>query len=366
MALTLALPAPADQEPAVAQAPQAFRAAAERVLPSVVTIETYGGVSATGRASRGPGKGRRPPGAPGGPGQGPQIRGISRPGEGPTTGLIISADGYVITSTFNFIRKPPIVTVALPDGSQHVAKLLGRDDTRGLQLLKIESLPEGAKLHVPTLVPVDGVTVGQWAISVGVGYGGDEPALSAGIISAKNRIFGKAVQTDANTSPANYGGPLIDLDGRVIGLCVPLSPQGGAGVEWYDSGIGFAVPLAGADELIERMKRGEVIEPGRLGVQAKPGPAGAGVTIAKVMDKSPAQEAGLKDGDVVVTVNGQKIIDLVHLKSIIGRFVAGQRVTLEIKRGDQTLKIEATLSAGQDAPDTPPTKPIEIGPKKKD
>src|SRR5262249_41731663 len=130
-------------------------------------------------------------------------------------------DGYIITSTFNFLKRPPVITVVFPDGKRHVAKLLGRDDTRKLCLLKVDGVQS---LPVPEFVPRSELKVGQWAVAVGVGYGDGSPALSAGIISAASRISGKAVQTDANTSPANYGGPLVDLDGRVIGVCVPLSP----------------------------------------------------------------------------------------------------------------------------------------------
>ncbi len=113
-----------------------------------------------------------------------------------------------------------------------------------LVLLKVaadEALP------VPTWVPRQELAVGQWTIAVGRTYPGSFPNVSVGILSAINRVWGKAVQTDAKVSPSNYGGPLIDIRGRVIGVLVPLSPQQEgefAGAEWYDSGIGFAVPLA--------------------------------------------------------------------------------------------------------------------------
>ena len=87
-------------------------------------------------------------------------------------------------------------------------------------------------------------------------YGDFEPAISAGIVSALNRFDVKAVQTDANVSPANYGGPLMTIDGRLIGLCVPMHPKQKdvlAGVEWYDSGIGFAIPLDGLSTWIDKV-----------------------------------------------------------------------------------------------------------------
>jgi serine protease Do len=334
-------------------APKAFRAATAKVLPSVVTIETYGGVVIPG-GPKPKGSGRKRGGGGGG---------ISRPGEGPTTGFSVSEDGYIITSTFNFLRKPAIITVVLQDGSQHVAKLLGRDETKKVCLLKIE-LPAGKKLSVPKYVDPDKLKIGQWAISVGVGYGTDEPAISSGIISAKKRIFGKAIQTDANISPANYGGPLINLDGDVIGICVPLSPRGNsaaAGVEWYDSGIGFAVPMHGMARMIQQMKEGKTIYPGRVGVQPKPGgKAGAGIAIASVVKDSPADKAGIKKGDVVTHVNTEKIQDMLHLRTVLGRYVAGDTIKLTLKRAGKEMKLDVTLNTGKadiDNPSVPPPPP---------
>jgi len=214
---------------------KAIHVASDRVLPSLVTIETYGGVATGARRGR--------------------VAGVSKPGVGPTTGLVISEDGYILTSSFNFRDKPPIITVILRDGSKHVAELRGRDAKRRLCLLKIDT---DKKLTVPEVMPRDELRVGSWALSLGVGYGDFEPAVSVGIVSALDRYDVKAVQTDANISPANYGGPLLSIDGRLIGVCVPLhptNPKVTAGVEWYDSGIGFAIPLEGLADQIEKMKR---------------------------------------------------------------------------------------------------------------
>ena len=345
-------------------APKAFRAAVDKVLPSVVSIETYGGVNLnSGPAPKQPAKKDTP-----GKRTKTGMQGISRPGEGPTTGLVVSEDGYIITSTFNFIRKPAIITVVLRDGTQHVAKLLGQDETRKICLLKIE-LPDDKKLPVPAIVDAGGIEVGQWSISVGVGYGDADPAVSAGIVSAKNRISGKAIQTDANISPANYGGPLVDLDGKVIGICVPLSPQGGgaaAGVEWYDSGIGFAVPLHGLDKLIAQMKEGKSIEPGRMGVQPGPGPGGKGVSVRAVQPKSGAEKAGLQKGDVITAIDGEVIQDGLHLRSIMGKYVAGDTLKLTVKRGDKELEIELTLDSGNPDVENPTLPPPAPKPEEKE
>jgi len=327
-------------------APKAFRSAVRKVLPSLATIETFGGIARPGGKRRG------------------QMTGISKPGDGPTTGLIVSADGYIITSTYNFIKKPPVITVTLRDGSQHVAELLGRDETRKLCLLKISGVKD---LPVPALAPRGAVRVGQWAVSLGVGYGDDDPAISSGIVSAVNRISGRAVQTDANISPANYGGPLVDVEGRLLGVCVPLSPQSqaaAAGSEWYDSGIGFAVPLDGADAWLAELKAGKVIQPGRLGIAPKPtGPQG-GVAIAQVAPNSPALKAGLQVGDQILKIGDEPILDGAHLRIVIGRYVAGDEINISIKRGEKESVVKAKLEAGSDQP-TPAPQPVKPADSKK-
>jgi serine protease Do len=332
-------------------APKAFRAAVERIKPSLVTIEAFGGIGpSAGKTKRGGG-------------------GISQPGDGPTTGLIISPDGHIATSTFNFIRKPPIITVILPDGTRKVAKLLGRDETCKLCLLKVDGV---TNLAVPTWAPPEEIRVGQWAITVGVGYGGDEPAVSVGIISATRRVSGKAVQTDANISPANYGGPLLDLEGRVIGVCAPLSPMGQgdlAGVEWYDSGIGFAVPLAGREKHIARLKAGETLLPGgQLGVQLRTAAKDTAAkeaaekdastpVIESVAANSPAAKADLKTGDRIVSFAGEKVFDNQQLGTLVRRYYKGDTARLEVRRGEQTVSAEVTFT-GFTAPQ--PKKPSKF------
>ena len=113
---------------------------------------------------------------------------------------------------------------------------------------------------MPVAVPRNEMTIGQWAIAVGRTFESTKPSLSVGIISALNRIWNKAIQTDAKISPNNYGGPLVDIRGRVLGVLVPMSPMATdelAGIEWYDSGIGFAVPLADIMQVLPRLEKGE-------------------------------------------------------------------------------------------------------------
>jgi serine protease Do len=300
-------------------APRAFRAAAAKVLPSIVAIDTFGGL-APAAVERG------------------ALIGFGPAGRAPTTGLIVSGDGFIVTSTYNLLDRPPVITVTLRDGTRHVARLAGRDETRNICLLKIDGRRD---LPVPEMIARDKLRPGQWAVSVGVGFGDAEPGISAGIVSATHRVFGRAVQTDANTSPANYGGPLVDIEGRVIGVCVPLSPASGelaAGAEWYDSGIGFAVPLAERENLLAALKDGRTIEPPHLGIKI----ASQG-TIESVEAGSPAEQAGLATGDRIESVDGDAVLDAVHLRYLIGRRNAGDKVRLAVRRDPMRKEVEVRL-----------------------
>ncbi len=216
LCLGLARPAAAQEDDLNLLEEQAFRAAVQRVAPSVVQIETLGGLERVGEVLI---------------------------GSGPTTGLIVDEGGYVLSSAFNFIQKPTSILVTLPSGKRATAEIVARDNSRMLVLLKVTT---DEKLPVPEFVPREELQVGQWTLAVGRTFSTNQPNVSTGVLSAVNRIWGRAIQTDARISPTNYGGPLIDIRGRVLGVLAPLSPQQQgevAGAEWYDSGIGFAVPV---------------------------------------------------------------------------------------------------------------------------
>src|SRR5262249_25128008 len=150
------------------------------------------------------------------------------------------------------------------------AKLVATDRSRMLSLLKI-----GATDLVPIpMASAQTVRVGHWAIALGRTFDAEQPSVSVGIVSALNRIWGRALQSDAKISPVNYGGPLIDVEGKAIGILVPLS-QGEkdetAGVEWYDSGIGFAIPISDVMASVERLKAGKDLFAGLMGIGLKQG-----------------------------------------------------------------------------------------------
>lgn len=301
---------------------EAFRAAVRRIAPSVVRIETIGGLEKVGNVLV---------------------------GEGPTTGLVVSEDGFIVSSAFNFAQQPTSILISLSSGERAAARIVARDTSRMLVLLKVNA---AAKLPVPEFVPVAEMRPGQWSIAVGRTFDGQVPNASVGILSAVNRIWGKAIQTDAKISPSNYGGPLVDIRGRVLGVLVPLSPQGKAeqpelaGAELYDSGIGFAVPMAELLPRLERWKKGENLESGLLGVVLKGQDNNSDpAEIGLVQVKSPAAAAGFKAGDTIVELGGSKISRLGELRHALGRYYAGESVPATVQRGTERITASLTLVA---------------------
>ncbi|HEY2825960.1 MAG TPA: PDZ domain-containing protein [Pirellulales bacterium] len=301
---------------------QAMKAAVEHVAPSVVRIETLGGLETIGNFLV---------------------------GTGPTTGLIVSSDGYIVSSAFNFAQQPAQILVDLADGTRLPAKVVAHDHSRMLVLLKVSTDGLNAKrqLPVPEAAPVAEMKVGQWAIAIGRTFDGGQPNISVGVISAVNRVWGRAVQTDAKISPANYGGPLVDLHGRVLGVLVPMSPQETsemAGLEWYDSGIGFAVPLEQINRVLPRLIKGEDLRPGLLGVSLKPGdPYADAPVIAASHPKSPAALAGLKAGDRISEINGVKVGSASEMRHQLGPMYAGEKVAVVALRGNERIERSAEL-----------------------
>ncbi|MFZ5830989.1 MAG: PDZ domain-containing protein [Planctomycetota bacterium] len=320
-----ALPVPSfGQQPAptisddelVAREEGAVRAAIERAAPSVVRIETVGGLERVSSMLF---------------------------GTGPTTGVIFDPEGFVVSSAFNFLNKPTSILVRLPNGQRKPAQLVATDHNRMLVLLKVAA---DTPLPVPEILPESDLHVGQWAIGVGRTFEAEEPNVAVGIISALGRIWGKAIQTDASISPSNYGGPLVDIRGRVAGVLVPLSPESNdelAGVEWYDSGIGFAIPAEFVKSLLPRLREGKDLYPGVLGISMGRDLNVGDAIIARCPPGSPAADAGLKQGDVIVEINGQPVRRAADVKMRIARLYAGDKVHIVVTRGDERLERELEL-----------------------
>ena len=296
---------------------QALYDAAAKVAPYVVRIETIGGLEKVGKVLT---------------------------NMGPTSGVIVGEDGYIISSEFNFIQKPSSILVQLPSGKRKSAKVVSKDQSRKLVLLKIDV---DEPLNVPEAAAKESIHVGEWAVTVGRTLPGEAFNMSVGIVSAKNRIWGRAIQTDANVSPANYGGALVDIEGKVIGVLAPLSPDSNAvvaGSEWYDSGIGFCIPFQDILDSLDRLKEGD-LNAGKLGVAMKGANAYADeLIVALSRPKSPARDARIVKGDKILSINGVEVSSHAQMKHVLGPLLAGETVRIVYQRKGKTFEEDVVLT----------------------
>jgi len=313
----------------------ALQAVSRRVIetlsPSVVEIEALGGL---------PEEFKTPENEEEAQAQGGILaKGGFKQAYGPSSGVILTADGVIATSSFVLNRDPH-------GGRSYVARVLGRDDSRGLALLKID----GKDLPVPAFATRQETRVGRWAIALGRGLGTGQPAVSRGIVSAVDRIGGKAIQSSAAISPVNYGGPLADIRGKVLGILVPLDVHGGmASVDFYDSGIGFAIPAEDVLALIERLSGGAHLRPGFLGLSPDPRSVD-GVRVAEVVPDSPADAGGIWQGDVILAVDGEVTNMAWQLRRALTRHYAGDTVKLKLRRGTKEWEASVTLRDPEEQP----------------
>ncbi|MAP73832.1 MAG: hypothetical protein CMJ55_06155 [Planctomycetaceae bacterium] len=265
---------------------------------------------------------------------------------GPVSGLAVTTDGFVLASAAMIPENITSILATTPSGKRAAAKVISHDYSRNLVLLKVNTEETYPLLEA---IPKDEIIVGQWSIALGRTFSREFTNQSVGIISASNRVWGKAIQSDAKISPANYGGPLIDIHGRVFGILTPLTPnpQGGQsdGSEWYDSGIGFAVPIADIMPYLEKLKQGDSLYPGRLGISLTSGniydlPA----EVVAVQPKSPARDAGLQKGDSIFELAGKPVTRQSELRHILGAHYAGDTINIKVTRDDKIVTAELTLA----------------------
>ena len=281
---------------------------------------------------------------------GEEFRRFSRtvPMKGRGSGFIVSREGHILTNN-HVVDGADKITVTFSEGKVHDAKVLGKDPTFDLAVLKIDG--NGKDFPVLELGDSDKSEVGEWVVAIGNPFG-LEHTVTVGVISAKNRSihagkvnFDGFLQTDAAINPGNSGGPLIDLNGRVVGINTAIVP--------YAQGIGFAVPVNMAKQVMDDLIRYGSVKRGWLGVYIQPLTSDFaeaygideenGAVISDVLADSPAEKAGLQRGDVILTVNGEKIKDHQEFVSRIRQRLSGEKVTLGIIRQKRKTDVPVTL-----------------------
>lgn len=261
------------------------------------------------------------------------------------SGFIISEDGYIVTNN-HVIDRAEDIDVILEDSEKYKAKIIGRDPKTDLALLKIE--PKG-KLPAVTFGDSDKFQIGDWVIAIGNPFGLGH-TVTAGIISAKGRVLGFGnyddfIQTDAPINPGNSGGPLFNLKGEVVGVNTAIVAGG--------QGIGFAIPINMAKNVVEQIKdKGKVVR-GWLGVlaqQVTPEIAESmklkevkGALVSDVTPNGPADKAGIKRGDIIVELNGNKIQSVSQLTSTVALTAPGTQEKLKVIREGEEKEITVII-----------------------
>lgn len=274
-------------------------------------------------------------------------------GEGTGSGFVISEDGYIITN--HHVAGPAgedvSIEVSFADGSTATGRLVGSDPGYDLAVVKVDR----TGLSTLELGSSEAVRVGDTAIAVGSPLG-LQGTVTSGIVSALNRpvtagdanntSFINAIQTDAAINPGNSGGPLVDAAGQVIGVNSAIATMGMGGAAG-SIGLGFAIPIDTAKRIAEEiMTTGSSSTP-IIGVQLDTTYNGEGALIADVNPDSPAEQAGLQDGDLITAINGTVIGESTDLIVAIRDNAPGDTVTLTVLRNGQTADYPVTLVAAE-------------------
>ena len=259
------------------------------------------------------------------------------------SGVIVDPRGYILTN-HHVVEDAGAIEVRLSDDRKFTARTIGRDPKTDLAVLKIDA-PEGS-LPVATLGDSDALRIGQWAIAIGNPFGLDR-TVTVGIVSATGRTrvgvaaYEAFIQTDASINPGNSGGPLLNLRGQVIGINTAIVSSG--------QGIGFSIPINLARDIMRQLiDRGRVVR-GWLGIviqdltpelaQGFGVPAGQGVLVAEVAKGSPAEQGGLRAGDVVTTFDGHPVKDVTELQKRVAAVEPGRPTPVAVLRDRAPLAL---------------------------
>jgi len=271
------------------------------------------------------------------------------------SGFLLDKDGYIVTNN-HVVEDADQIKVRLSNEAEYDAKIIGRDPKTDLALIKIDAPAEDLKPL--ELGDSDTLPVGSWVVAIGSPFG-LEQTVTAGIVSAKGRIIGSGpyddfIQTDASINPGNSGGPLLNLKGEVVGINTAIVASG--------QGIGFAIPINMADGIIGQLKDSGEVSRGWLGVGIQDlTPELAeyyaikvkeGVLVTQTYEGDPADKAGIKEGDVIVAVDGKRIASSRELSRTVAEAGVGNKMSLTVLRDGREKEIDVKLAK---RPDTEPT-----------
>ena len=277
------------------------------------------------------------------------------------SGFIIDKAGYVVTNN-HVIENADEIQVILKDEKAYEAKIIGRDPNTDIALIKIHS---DDKFAVVKLGDSDSLKVGQWVVAIGNPFG-LENTVTAGIVSAKGRIlesgpYDDFIQTDASINPGNSGGPLLNMDGEVIGINTMIYAGG--------RGIGFAIPVNSAKNVVAQLKESGEVTRGWLGVSIQDVPKDLaeyfdmeerkGALVADVVAGDPADMAGIRPKDIIIEVNGQKVADSSELLRLVAGLNVGETAAVKVLRDGNLKHYQVTVAKRTDARLTAKKAPVK-------
>jgi len=269
------------------------------------------------------------------------------------SGVIFTADGYIITNN-HVIEDADEINVTLHTFEEYKATVVGRDPKSDLALIKIE--PK-TKLPFVAFGDSDKLRVGEWVLAIGNPFG-LQKTVTAGIVSAKGRAinnesYGNFIQTDASINPGNSGGPLFNLAGEMVGVNTAIFSRTGGNI-----GIGFAIPVNMAKNVLAQLKEHGKVTRGWLGVmiqQVTPELADnfgldrpIGALVGQVVPGSPAEKAGLKAGDVIITYDGKEISQMSMLPAMVANTHVGEKIELVLVRDGKKQSISVEIGKLED------------------
>lgn len=330
-------PAPAEPRPvattaAVEDLQSAFKTAIAAAEPAVVSV--YSTKSVTMRHPLAPLLGRN--------------LGQPHKQQGLGSGFVVDREGYILTNN-HVVEGADEVKVKLSDDRELTAEIVGTDPPTDLALLKVES----DDLSPIELGDSDAIDVGDWVLAIGNPFGLPR-TVSAGIVSAKGRAnvgivdYENFIQSDAAVNPGNSGGPLVDLRGRVVGINTAIASRGGG-----NDGIAFAIPVNMAKSVVEQLRGDGKVVRGHLGVlisELSPELARSfeyqgdgGLLVQHVSEDSAAALAGVKDGDIILELDGKAVDSVAAFRNQVARQRPGERVTLRVWRDGSAQSLEVKL-----------------------